>query len=49
VTPEELAAKVADDRRRQGLPDHIEDETVLARVLALLDQAERGGGGADAP
>jgi hypothetical protein len=31
-----LAARVTAERADQGLPDHIQDEHILARVTALL-------------
>ena len=31
---------VAESRRAQGLPDHVEDPAALARVVALLKAAE---------
>jgi hypothetical protein len=42
-----LAERVARERAAQGLPEHIEDEAVLDRVVALL-VVEPEGGGADA-
>jgi hypothetical protein len=32
----ELRALVVEGRRRQGLPDHIQDPVALARIAALL-------------
>ena len=32
---------VADSRRAQGLPEHVEDPAAVARVVALLRAAER--------
>jgi hypothetical protein len=37
VTAAERAAR---ERREQGLPPHIEDEDVLAKIVALLAEAE---------
>lgn len=31
-----LAARVAAERADQGLPEHVQDEHILARVAALL-------------
>jgi hypothetical protein len=48
MTPAELASAAAEIRRRtrtaQGLPEHVEDEGVLAKVAALFE----GEGQADA-
>lgn len=45
MTPAEMDAgvrRLLDQRRAQGLPDHVEDETALRRVAAVL----RNGSGA---
>jgi hypothetical protein len=50
VTRDELAAWVAESRREQGRPPHVENLGVLARVAALLAETVTGeGGGGHAP
>lgn len=39
MTPE-LRAKVIESRRAAGLPDHVEDLGVLAKVAAALTEVE---------
>ncbi len=35
---------VAETRRAQGLPRHVEDEATLVKIARLLDLAEAEGG-----
>jgi hypothetical protein len=46
MTPAEVANWTTTSRRSQGLPDQVQDETVLARIARLVDAGERGGGDA---
>jgi hypothetical protein len=46
MTPAEVADWTTASRRAQGLPDRIEDPTVLARVATLAFAGEEGGGDA---
>ncbi len=41
MTAAELAAWVAESRRRQGLPETITDRTVLERAAAVLRPTRR--------
>ena len=46
----DLAARVRTEREAQGLPEYVEDEAVLDRVIALLlDPPAEGRDGDDAP
>lgn len=36
MTPEQIAERVATSRAEQGLPRHIEDPVVLARIAGLI-------------
>lgn len=46
MTPAEVAAWTAASRRSQGLPERVQDATVLARIARLVDAGEKGGGDA---
>ena len=39
--PKELSSSASESRRAVGLPDHVEDAIVLARVVAVLATATR--------
>lgn len=34
------AERAVEERRRQGLPDHVEDPAALARMAAVLTSSE---------
>jgi hypothetical protein len=44
MTPAEVANWTITSRRSQGLPERVQDETVLARIARLVDAGENGGG-----
>jgi hypothetical protein len=43
MTPAEIADWAIASRRTQGLPDRVQDETLLAKIARLVDAGERGG------